>query len=516
MPASTPSYLTRKTPGVYITEVDAFGTSVVGVPTAVPIFIGYTERAADPATGASLHGTAVPISSMAAYLDYFGGAAPVSFAVTASATGPGFVVTPSATAPGFALFRQMQLFFANGGSDCFVVSCGDYAAPGIAAIDLLAGLATAAGAIGPTMIVVPEACQLPTVDGSYASVAQAMLTQAATLQDRVAIFDLPGCLRASSLAALQQAQQAFWRAIEPAIGGAGYGAAYAPALATTIVDASDIAYSDLLAANGDNSAISALLRAQATQLYATAPTRLATVDAAIATLFPVPASAAVGAPAQPPAALDAGLAVALPLYQAIKQQAATLQNVAAPSGAMAGIWTQSDNLFGVWNAPANIAVMGVSAPLYAMSDVEQGGFNAPANGEAINIIRMQPNRGPVVWGARTLDGDSPGHCYIQVRRTLTYVQQSIKTALRSYVFAANDATTWSTVTAMIATFLTGLWKQGGLMGGTPDEAFTVACGVPSTMTPQDVLNGHMNVAIKVQMIHPAEFIDLSFTQKMAS
>ena len=39
----------RKTPGVYVTELSAFTQSVVGVDTAVPIFIGYTETAKDGA-----------------------------------------------------------------------------------------------------------------------------------------------------------------------------------------------------------------------------------------------------------------------------------------------------------------------------------------------------------------------------------------------------------------------------------------------------------------------------------
>ena len=36
---------TMKTPGVYIVEKDAFPNSVVEVATAVPAFLGYTEKA---------------------------------------------------------------------------------------------------------------------------------------------------------------------------------------------------------------------------------------------------------------------------------------------------------------------------------------------------------------------------------------------------------------------------------------------------------------------------------------
>jgi phage tail sheath protein FI len=151
-----------------------------------------------------------------------------------------------------------------------------------------------------------------------------------------------------------------------------------------------------------------------------------------------------------------------------------------------------------------------------MSDAEQGGFNVPTNGEAINIIRAQPSRGNVVWGARTLDGNSLDYRYIQVRRTLIYVEQSIKLALQPYVFAANDSLTWSTVIAAVSSFLTSLWQGGGLMGAKPSDAFTVSCGLGTTMTSQNVLDGYMIVAVTLQMIHPAEFIELTFTQTMGS
>jgi hypothetical protein len=34
------------------------------------------------------------------------------------------------------------------------------------------------------------------------------------------------------------------------------------------------------------------------------------------------------------------------------------------------------------------------------------------------------------------------------------------------------------------------------------------------MTAQDVLNGYMIVSVTLQMVHPAEFIELTFRQKM--
>jgi hypothetical protein len=298
---------------------------------------------------------------------------------------------------------------------------------------------------------------------------------------------------------------------------------------TAIVAPSDILFTSLTAADDDNAVLNNILTTQAADLYAGA--QLATLQAAIATAFPAKGQTANGkqysgdgaAYPQPQGPLgewqlrlDNLLINALPVYAQIQQQIATQMNVAPPSGGIAGVWSKVDAQRGVWNAPANLALAGVNAPLYVMTDAEQAGFNLPTNGLAIDVIRAQPGRGNVVWGARTLDGNSQDYRYIQVRRTLIYVEQSVKLALKTYVFAANDATTWSAVTANIGSFLTGLWQRGGLMGAKPDEAFGVVCGLDVTMTQKDVLDGYMIVAVTLQMIHPAEFIELTFTQKMGS
>lgn len=580
----TSSYLARQTPGVYVTEIDAFGTGIVGVATAVPIFIGYTEFAGDPVTGAPLYNVPVPITSMMEYSQFFGGAAPAGFAVTpignpdppsggsgsgssssgaiAVAQTPSFyasyvpsgggspVLTPfllqstaeSGEITQFNLYWSMQAFFANGGSQCYVVSVGSYwvgqsptstptpdATWFLESIDATAlnnGVTAAGYAIGPTMTVVPEACLLDPI--YYPNVVTTMLSQAAVLKDRVAIIDPPGILSANTLALLQTAQVNLGTAIGSAISSASYGAVYAPAINASIVSPSAILYTNLVDPGGNSATINSILTAQAGQLYQGAA--LTSVQGAIATAYPVtesgsqystdsssyPAITQYQTPAEWALALDNFLLSTLPVFKQIETLVAAAMNVLPCSPFAAGVWSASDSNNGVWNAPANIALASAVSPLYTMSDAEQAGFNVPLNGQAINIVRVQPSRGNVVWGARTLDGNSLDYRYIQVRRTLIYIEQSIKLALAPYVFAANDSLTWSTVGAAISSFLTDLWQRGGLMGSKPSDAFTVSVGLGSTMTPQDILNGYMIVAVTLQLIHPAEFIELTFTQTMGS
>jgi len=188
--------------------------------------------------------------------------------------------------------------------------------------------------------------------------------------------------------------------------------------------------------------------------------------------------------------------------------------VAPPSGAMAGVWAINDITSGVWTAPAGVTPMAVVAPEVEVTDAQQAAYALPGDGKAINILRDFPGRGTVVWGARTLKGNSPDYRYIQVRRTLIYIEQSIKTALDQFAFAANDKQTWAAVMSSVSGFLADLWHEGALMGASAKEAYNVQCGVGTTMTEQDILDGRMIVAVTLSLIHPAEFIVLTITQAM--
>ena len=68
---------------------------------------------------------------------------------------------------------------------------------------------------------------------------------------------------------------------------------------------------------------------------------------------------------------------------------------------------------------------------------------------------------------------------------------------------------------MIENFLTNQWKMGVLAGATPENAFDVQVGLGSTMTGEDILNGYMNITVKVAVTRPAEFIVRTFQQKNA-
>ena len=510
----------RRTPGVYVTEQSAFPPSVVGIQTAIPAFVGYTADATQSGKPATMK--PVLISSLADFEEVFGGAPPPNFDLADAQAAPHdislggtkYLVTQDASKARFYLYHSLRLFYANGGGTAYVVSVGDYSAA-VAADKLIAGLAAIEEQVGPTMLVVPDALRLSDTD--YPRLAVAMLGQCGKLGDRVAILDVHGADTFAPATGQAAALQTLVNTFHDAVGteSLSYGMAYFPALRTSVVQPSDMGLDSFDLA--DTATLTALQKALIAEAASSPQAAALTTKINSIPATPPVRPAAGAAPAKAWSdwvALNKDLPAAIPALKQLYGIMADKLNVLPASAAMAGVYTHVDSARGVWNAPANIGLAGVVGPTFKVTGEAQGELNVPLDGKAINCIRDFVGRGTLVWGARTLDGNSNDYRYIQVRRTLVYIEQSIKAALDPFVFAANDGQTWVNVTAMIANFLTGLWTQGGLMGAKASDAFTVQCGLGSTMTGLDVLNGYMRVQVTLQMIHPAEFIELTFTQRM--
>ena len=189
--------------------------------------------------------------------------------------------------------------------------------------------------------------------------------------------------------------------------------------------------------------------------------------------------------------------------------------VVPPSGAVAGAYANVDRTRGVWKAPANVSLNNVTGPRVLIDNATQDGLNVDADsGKSINAIRAFAGKGTLIWGARTLDGNSNEWRYISVRRLFNMVEESVKKSTYPFVFEPNDMNTWVKVKGMIENYLTNIWRQGALAGAKPEHAFFVNIGLGITMTAVDVLEGRMNVEIGMAAVRPAEFIILKFSHKM--
>jgi phage tail sheath protein FI len=167
---------------------------------------------------------------------------------------------------------------------------------------------------------------------------------------------------------------------------------------------------------------------------------------------------------------------------------------------MAGIYAGTDNDRGVWKAPANVVVQNITGLKTYIVKGEQDILN-PAG---VNVIRRFDTLGIRVWGARTLSSDS-SLIYINVRRTLIFLEASIDQGTQWVVFEPNTPDTWERLTDSVTAFLTTQWANGALFGSKPSDAFFVRCD-ETTMTADDIQNGRLICLIGVAIVRPAEFV----------
>ncbi|MBI5656242.1 MAG: phage tail sheath family protein [Geobacter sp.] len=180
-----------------------------------------------------------------------------------------------------------------------------------------------------------------------------------------------------------------------------------------------------------------------------------------------------------------------------------------PSGHLAGIYARSDAQRGVHKAPANEVVMGALGLKYRIGKPLQGSLNP----RGVNCIR-EFNGTIKVWGARTLASDPSGDpewVYINVRRLINFIRESIDEGTQWVVFEPNDQALWAKINRNVTAFLTNVWRSGALFGSTPQEAFFVKCDAETN--PQEVRDlGQVVTEIGVAIVKPAEFVIFRISQ----
>ncbi len=449
-----------KSAAVHVAENAGQPPAIAPLETALPAFIGYTERATD-AAGMDLTRKPTPVASLADFERYFGGPAVQALEVAATVDPATGLVRATVNPPQnpFFLAHAVQHYFANGGLRCVVVSVGGYVEGQVALGDtqrgLRSGLEVVRAEAPVTLIVIPEAVLLD--EAGYSSLVQAMLQQCAELQNRFALLDLREGDQTKSPERVSR-DRALWG---PQHLQLRFGAAYHPWLRTTM-------HHHLAPADAG----------MHVRLDGAAPVPLATLR--------------LGQP---------------DVYNAVKAALTAQTVVLPPSAAVAGLCAITDHERGVWKAPANRSLRDVLEPMVALSAAQQELLSLdPAQGRSINAIRDFPGRGSVVWGAHTLAGNDNEWRYVPVRRFFNGVEASIKAGTAWVALETNDKKTWSTLSASVELFLAKLWQHGALQGSKPQQAFFVKCGLGQTMTKADVAAGRVHLEVGLAVLRPAEFI----------
>ena len=454
--------------------------------TAIPAFIGYTQRISH--NGLSLLHQPKRIQSLKEYEEIFGFAentifsTPHTSGVKINKTGDRFLIDGAITDPfsalKFRLYYSLQLYYANGGGPCYIVSCGQ---TGAAVTPAVADFEKAFDAVQkenePTLLLMTDALTL-SIDEYYGLYTSKALAQAACLKNRMVLID-------PFVAMTDKGQQSFADLapdFRTKIGthNLSYGAAYYPWLRTTLPYALDETQQPIVRGTGVSTAEipdNAVLRNDAT-------------------------------PATSIYHLNSDL------YNIIRKELNTFTIITPPSPAIAGVYAFVDRTRGVWKAPANVSLNLVKEPMVQIDDEDQNDMNVTPTGKSVNAIRTFSGKGVLVWGARTLAGNDNEWRYISVRRFFSMVEESLKQSTEPFIFEPNDRDTWSKVRNMIEDFLTHQWRAGALQGRKPQEAFFVRIGLGETMTDLDILEGRLIVEIGMAMIRPAEFIVARFHHNM--
>lgn len=180
-----------------------------------------------------------------------------------------------------------------------------------------------------------------------------------------------------------------------------------------------------------------------------------------------------------------------------------------PSGFISGIYARNDVQRGVWKAPANESVRGALRFEREINHAQQETLNP----YGVNCLRYFFGRGYLVWGARLTSSD-PEWKYVNVRRYFNYLERSIDRSTQWAVFEPNGERLWANIRETVSSFLYSEWRNGALLGATPEEAYFVRCD-RSTMTQNDLDNGRLICEIGVAVLYPAEFVIFRIGQKTA-
>lgn len=464
-----------KTPGVYIEEIPKLPPSIAQVETAIPAFIGYTQKAKDERNGEELELEPKRISSLLEYERLFGmpdTETNLSVLINDSVTPAVVQASIDKTQESkYKMYYALQIFFANGGGPCWIVSVGNYDSGVVDDGALVNGLNATEKIDEITLYVYPDA-QGIALDTGFYDVFKASLDMCEELKDRFTVMDIwqapdvdfmdnINTMRSSSIGSEENKLK--------------YGATYFPNLETTL----NYYYGG--EGNGD------------------ANVTIEHSGDLAGTLFELKSKDNA-------------------MYFQAQNALRNLPMEMPASPGVVGQYASVDNARGVWKAPANVSVDLVSKPMIKVTDKQQEILNVDTTGgKSVNVIRSFVGRGSaIIWGARTLAGNSNEWRYVSVRRFFNMVEESVKKATIQFVFEPNDLNTWSRVKSMIDNFLVQQWRAGALMGTTPEQAFFVKVGLNETMDEVDIWEGRMIVEIGMAVVRPAEFIILRFSHKMLS
>ena len=182
----------------------------------------------------------------------------------------------------------------------------------------------------------------------------------------------------------------------------------------------------------------------------------------------------------------------------------------APGAGVVGQYLSTDALRSPAKSPAGLSnkmALAVSTE-HLFTNAELDSINTSV--DPINPIRQVPGSGIVIMGARTMD-NTPVNRYINIRRSLIYIEKQMQNLSSFALFENNDSRLWSKLQTLLSSFLFNYWNSGGLRGSSPAQAYYVKVDATTTSF-TDVQAGIVNIEVGVALQYPAEFVVIKLGQ----
>ena len=174
-----------------------------------------------------------------------------------------------------------------------------------------------------------------------------------------------------------------------------------------------------------------------------------------------------------------------------------------PSSSVMGLYARTEREHGVVGVgwpPANVPIQGAT---HTEVELDWGGAGWVSE-QGINPIVVQPGRGPVVFGARTMSTD-PAWTFINSRRVVSMITEQLRRDNEWVVFEVNNRSLWKIVERDVLVRLDQFWRSGILSGDRSQAEYSVECSdATNPVALRDA--GQLNVRVSLKPIHTTERI----------
>ncbi len=176
-----------------------------------------------------------------------------------------------------------------------------------------------------------------------------------------------------------------------------------------------------------------------------------------------------------------------------------------PSGSVLGVFARTEREhppFGVVWPPANTPVLGITHPQVELDWNESSAMAA----RGVNPIVVQPGRGVLVFGARTLSIEERWE-YVNSRRIVSMIAEQLRRDNEWVVFEQNSPSMWKVLERDVKARLDEFWAAGMLTGEAAGRDYLVRCDRETN--PKEARDaGQMNVQVSLRPITTTEHITI--------